>query len=224
MIVTTKTTRLAAASVFALLLACGTLLAQSRVSDFIRLTPPLEVTATPPDLTPAVVTIFSDLGPSATDNYNDTDGYCVSGSTPSGSTCNTGEQWIGMPFVPKQNSHATQVQTAVGTFGGTNTLVLSIYNDVSGLPGTALKSVTVHNAPTFGTCCTLVSASMGSPGVALTAGTQYWVVATTDDTHAPTFTGAWALANNFIAYNPANSAWASFPSAPEAGAVKGTVP
>jgi hypothetical protein len=222
--VATKTIRLAVMGVFALTMACGTLLAQNRVSDFIHLTPPLEITPFVPDSNPATVTIYSDLGPSTTDEYNDTDGYCVAGSTPTGATCSTDEQWIGMPFTPKQGSHATQLQVAVGIFAGTNAFELALYNDVSGLPGTPLKTVEIHNAPTFGSCCTLVIASLGTPGVALTAGTQYWVVAQADDTHAPTFTGAWALANNFIAYNAAQGGWANFPSAPEAGAVKGTVP
>ena len=212
-------------SLFALTFACGTLLAQSRVSDFVKLEP--SVGNTPfheADLGAATVTIFSNLGPSSTDEYNDTDGYCVAGASPTGPECSTDEQWIGLPFTPAKNSHATILEVAVGVFAGTNGFELSLYNDVSGVPGTPLATINVHDAPTFGTCCTLVSANLGSPGVALTAGTQYWVVARSNDTEAPTFTGAWALANDFIAYNPAQVGWFSFPSAPEAGAVKGTVP
>ena len=202
--------------------ACGTLLAQNKVSDFLSLTPSAEITPFhDPNVT---VTLFSNLGPSATNEYYDLNGYCVTGNNQS--TCGTTEQWIAMPFTPAQNSHATMIQAAIGILGGTNQFQLALFNDVGGAPGASLKTVEVHNAPTFGTCCTLVTASLGTPGVALTAGTQYWVVGMADDVHAPTFSGAWAFTNFAnVGINSAQGGWSSFQdTGAEAGAVKGTVP
>jgi hypothetical protein len=151
------------------------------------------------------VTLFSNLGPSSTDLYfsgvsaGGTSGDCIKGAGASGSTfCGrfTGETWQAMPFTPKQNSHATELEAAVGFFAGTNQFLLALFNDDNGVPGTALATVTVTNAPPESTCCTLDTASLGTPGIALTAGTQYWVVVQTDDVNASDFEGTWAFSNN----------------------------
>ena len=218
-----KTLKITGFSLIVLALSCGTLLAQNRVTDFRQLTPSLDIKPFV-DTNASLVTIYSNIGPSATDEYQDTNGYCVTGTTQS--TCGTTEQWIAMPFTPAKNSHATVIEAAIQFFAGTNQFQLALYNDVGGAPGASLKTVEVRNAPAAGTCCTLVSANLGSPGIALTAGTQYWVVATSDDTHAATFSSYWAFTNAFVAYNPAQAGWTEFnDTAPEeAGVVKGTVP
>jgi len=209
---------------FALTFACGTLLAQNKIQDFVRIEPSPNITPYHDVASNTNVTIFTNLGPSASDEYDDTFGYCVTGANQS--DCGASEQWIAMPFTPKQASHATSLQVAIQYYAGTNALQLSLYNDVGGAPGTSLKTVEARNAPTAGTCCTLVNANLGTPGVALTAATQYWVVATSDDSRAPTFSGYWATANAFLAYNPAQAGWNVFndPEGQEAFAVKGTVP
>lgn len=219
-----KTVKVATATLFALALACGTLLAQNKIQDFVQIEPSFDITPYH-NLAPAgTVTIFSNLGPSATNEYDDAFGYCVTGNNQS--SCGTTEQWIAMPFTPTKASHATLIEAAIQYYAGTNALQLSLYNDVNGAPGTSLKTVEVRNAPASGTCCTLVAASLGTPGVALTAATQYWVVATADDTRAATFSGYWATANAYLAYNPAQAGWTSFddPEGQEAGVVRGTVP
>jgi len=212
-----------ALALFVLTLASLTLWAQSPRAQTIHVTPS-------PDVTPAdnsdagLMTIFSNLGPSTTNEYYDVNGYCVTGNNQT--ACGTTEQWIAMPFTPLKASHATMLQAAIGVLAGTNQFQLSLYNDVSGAPGTSLKTVTVKNAPTFGTCCKLVAANLGSPGIALTAGTQYWVVFTADDVNAPTFAGAWAFTNFAnIGVNAAQAGWTeSQDLGAEAGAVKGTIP
>lgn len=50
---------------------------------------------------------------------------------------------------------------------------VSIYSDADGVPGNALATDTVTAAPDFGPCCTPIKAKLQ---VALTAGTQYWIV------------------------------------------------
>jgi hypothetical protein len=218
-----KTVKVATATLFALALACGTLLAQNRASDFFSVTRSTNVTPFT-DSSNATVTLYSNLGPTATNEYYDADGYCVTGN--SQSTCGTTEQWIAMPFTPAKASHATQLQVAIQFQAGTNEFQVSLYNDVGGAPGTSLKTVEARNAPAAGTCCTLVNVSLGTPGVSLTAATQYWVVASADDTHAPTFAGYWAFTNFAnVGYNSAQAGWSVFQDyGAEAGAVKGTVP
>lgn len=152
------------------------------------------------------VTIFSNLGPSSTDLFftgtttdGGTNGGCIIGADMvSGNFCgrNQLETWRAMPFIATQNSHATELQAAVGVSGGTNQFLLALFTNDNGLPGTALATVTVKDAPAANTCCTLATASLGTPGIALTAGTQYWVVVQTDDVNAPTFSGIWAFSNN----------------------------
>jgi hypothetical protein len=219
----TKIVKVATATLFALALACGTLLAQNRASDFFTVSHSPSVTPFT-DSNNATVTLYSNLGPTTTNEYYDTNGYCVTGNNQS--TCGTSEQWIATPFTPAKASHATQIQVALQYFSGTNEFQVSLYNDVGGAPGTSLKTVEGKNAPTAGTCCTLVNVSLGTPGVSLTAATQYWVVVSADDTHAPTFSAYWAFTNFAnVAYNPAQAGWTTFQdNGAEAAAVKGTVP
>lgn len=118
--------------------------------------------------------------------------FCCYGWTLAGPTSGIGEQiWLATPFTPTANVTATKLEAAAGWFGGTNSLVLSIAADSSGLPGTTLGSATVSNLFDFGTCCTLDEAKL-KPGVALTAGTQYWFVMSTDSSDED-FEGAWAI-------------------------------
>jgi hypothetical protein len=127
----------------------------------------------PPQEAPAVLKkIYTNLG-SKTNLYNDAYSWLVAGPNSSFGGPNS----VALPFTPKSNSHVEQVQVAVVYFGsGANQVNLSIYGDASGAPGTLLAGpVTVTNLPASGTCCALTVANF-SP-VAVTGGTQYWVVA-----------------------------------------------
>lgn len=128
----------------------------------------------PPQETPAALKkLYSNLGKSKTDLYDDGELWFVSGPNSIYKTHN-----IALPFTPKSNSHVSQVQVAVQYIGsGANQVNLSIYGDAAGVPGTLLAGpVTVTNLPGAG-CCTLAVASF-SP-LSVTGGTQYWVVADT---------------------------------------------
>ena len=177
----------------------------------------------PPQEAPAGLRkIYSNLGKSKTDLYNDTNSYVVSGP-------NSGlnfTQFIAMSFTPKSNSHVSQVRVAVQYVAGANQVNLSIYGDTNDAPGTLLAGpVTVMNLPAYGTCCTLAVAEF-SP-LAVTGGTQYWVVADTPLTGTGSdFGGGWDLT---VAYVPqaANlgSGWFGFNGLNQAaGEVLGTVP
>jgi hypothetical protein len=189
--------------------------------------------------TPTTVTIFSNLGPSSTDLFFTGEstvalnGGCILGAVHPAPTCegeHAVETWLAMPFTPKQNSHATELEAAVGVLKGTNQFLLALFNDNNGTPGKALATVTVTDAPPQNTCCKLATASLASPGIALTAGKRYWVVAKTDDVDAPDFAGIWAFSNNGIVAvgGPQVNGQTVFFTEENAGgfafAVKGTIP
>jgi len=163
-------------------------------------------------------TIFSNFGPSLTNSYNPSTGYYVLGPN---NSVGLGEQWIGLPFTPLKNSSATIISAAIGVETGYHAVNLGIYSDNSGTVGTLLASSEATKIPAFGTCCQTVNVEI--PATALTAGTQYWIVATTDDVNAPNFTGVWMSTNSStISYNPSQEGWFDFSGNVPAAAVKGT--
>jgi hypothetical protein len=202
---------------FVVTLACCTLLAQSGPAIAHTSRSGIVVPTQQDPVT--LVTLYTNLGPTATDNYNDTTGYYVAGPTQT----TTSEQWIALPFTAKKASHARQLQVAVGLISATtNQFIVGLYSDNAGVVGTLLAQATAHNAPAFGTCCTLVSVNIAS--TALTANTQYWVVASSDDVNAPDFLGVWQATNQNIGGDVALGGWFTFSANVPAGAVKGTVP
>jgi hypothetical protein len=189
----------------------------------------------------ATVTIFSNLGPSSTNLYftgasfeTALGGFCIvgaEGADPDACGRKVSETWLALPFTPKQNSHATVLQAAIGLLVGTNQFKLALFSDDKGTPGTALATVTVTDAPPAHTCCELVTGKLATPGIALKANTQYWLVAITDDVNAPSFEGLWAFTNfAFVAVHDFSAvdgevSWGTFQNGGAlAGAVKGTVP
>jgi hypothetical protein len=102
--------------------------------------------------------IYSNLGKSKTDLYNDLDAWIVCGPKSS-----RGYSFFeALPFTPKSNSHVSQVQVAVGylTGSGSTQVNLSIYGDANGVPGTLLAGpVTVTSVPQSG-CCALPSQTL----------------------------------------------------------------
>jgi hypothetical protein len=175
---------------------------------------------------PATLTkIFSNLGP-ATSAYSN-EAYGVTGPNSSyGSSA-----FVAMAFTPKANSHVSQVRAALQyNASGANQVNLSLYSDASGIPGVLLAGpVTVTNLPALGTCCTLAIANFHA--VAVTAGTQYWVVADTPGTGTGSdFDGGWAFVppskNLIVGVDIKSGGWYSFPAviSEPAGAAYGTVP
>ena len=163
--------------------------------------------------------IFGNLGASQTNLYS-TQGW----GDVAGDGCISPGIFPAMPFVPKSNSHASQVRVPVQWAAGTDAINLSIYDDAGGVPGQLLAGpVTVTNLPNWLTCCALATASF-SP-VALTGGSQYWIVA---DSHTD-FCGTWAYVARpgfVIAYGGVGVAWQAQNNGivELAGAVLGTIP
>jgi hypothetical protein len=175
----------------------------------------------PAEKTPAgLKTIFSNLGPTASNDYNDTTGYYVLGPD---NSVGDSEQWIGLPFTPTSGAHVEAIEAAIGYISGTSLVELGLYSDNDGAPGTVLASGKSTKIPLFGACCQLVTVTI--PSTAIKAGTQYWIVATTNDTAGPDFTGVFQSSNlGIIGYNEAQGGWGSFTTNTPAAAVKGTIP
>jgi hypothetical protein len=153
-----------------------------------RIVPPTEMSeirVPPPEIPAGLKTIYSNLG-KKTDLY--TGAYWLVSGPNSGFN-----QFIAMPFTTKSDSHVSQVDVAVLYAGkGANQVNLSIYADSGGgYPGTLLAGpVTVTDLADEDSCCTLAVASFSA--VAVTAGVQYWVTATTPLTGTGSdFFGGW---------------------------------
>ena len=187
-------------------------------------TPEKSAVHVPPQEAPEALTkIYTNLGSSKTDVYNDTDAWTVSGPNSDIGFALS----LALPFTPKSDSHVSQVQVALQYFSGTNQVNLNIYADASGVPGKLLTGpVTVTNLPDSGTCCTLAVASF-TP-LAVTAGTRYWVVADTPSTGTGSdFDGSWDWVAKPIILLGGNhgDGWYAFGAdALAAGEVLGTVP
>lgn len=172
---------------------------------------------------PATLTkIFSNLG-KATSAYDD-EGWFLAGPLSADASSTS----IAMPFTPKADYKVRQVRAAIQYDGtGANQVNLSLYTSVNGAPGVLLAGpVTVTNLPTFFACCTLAEANF--PAVAVTSGTQYWVVADTPATGTGSdFEGVWSFvppSKDIVGAAYGGGAWSSFaaPIEEPAGAVYGT--
>jgi hypothetical protein len=120
--------------------------------------------------------------------------FCCFGNTVAGGANGSFpfQVWEGVAFTPASSATVTELQVAVGSFGSTNPgFDLALYTDNGGVPGTALKSFHIASPPTYGTCCTLDTAK-DSAGIAVTGGTQYWIVAKTGGSTGE-FLGGWNM-------------------------------
>ncbi|MGC2450819.1 MAG: choice-of-anchor R domain-containing protein [Candidatus Sulfotelmatobacter sp.] len=125
----------------------------------------------------ALVTIYSNLGPK-NNVYNPNGGWIVAGPQ---DPYTKQQQDVAIPFTPASDSMVTKIAVPVQYYGyGKNAGTIQLAADASGLPGAVLASRDGTNGPTFGVgCCKLAIWTLASP-VAVVAGTQYWIVATTD--------------------------------------------
>jgi hypothetical protein len=152
-----------------------------------------------------LVKIFDNIGTA----YPKGSYWCCEGATIFGPTAISGapEYWEAAAFTPSANHNVTKVEVAVGYVEGTNSLVLGLYSDKNGVPGTAIKTWTISNLPSFGSCCTVESKTDGA-GIPVTSGTQYWIVLKTNKNSSNTF-AAWNV-NDTDQVDPAPTAfWCS---------------
>jgi hypothetical protein len=134
-----------------------------------------------------LVKIFDNIGTA----YPKGSYWCCEGYTIFGPTAISGapEYWEAGAFTPSANHTVTKVKVAVGYVEGANALVLGLYSDANGVPGTAIKTWHLSNMPGFGSCC-IVETKRDGAGIPVTAGTQYWIVLKTNKNSSNTF-AAW---------------------------------
>jgi len=166
--------------------------------------------------------IFSNLGPAAAAYVGSA--WLVKGPN---TTAGGNEEFIALPFKSAKAAHVEQIRAAVQWESGAKQVRLSLYSDSSGHPGTLLAGpVTVKNLQTFYTCCKLATANL-TTGFAITAGTQYWIVADTPSSGTGSdFSGAWSFVPSKIKVGAdTGTGWYWFQGDEEpAGAVYGTIP
>lgn len=151
------------------------------------------------------VVLFNNLGASGF-NYQ-LNGYFVAGSANSV----LGEaQFIALPFTPTVAVTLGKVSAPIQYYGyGTNAVRFSLYSDNSGVPGTQIgNSVTKHNLPAFGTTGVTTTFNFSGQALALTAGTQYWIVG--DEPNNSTAVEVWDADGQWLGYDVANAGWGAF--------------
>jgi hypothetical protein len=133
-----------------------------------------------------LVTIFSNIGkayPRGT--YFCCESYSITGPKASG---RLPEYWLAVAFTPTADHVVTMVEVAVNLLDGADHLVLSLNNDANGLPGASIKTWNLRSLPAAGSCCA-VGAGKDRAGISVAAGTQYWIVSSTDGANSDTFAG-----------------------------------
>ena len=171
------------------------------------------------------VRIFTNLDRVSTELYIAGTGLPVHGN----SVPFQGEVWEALPFTPQANVHAKTLAAAIGYVSGTRLVNLGIYSDNGGTVGTLLPGgqSSTTAIPDVGQCCGLTKVRLPGVGVALTAGTQYWLVASPDNINAPDFNGTWQTSGMALsAYQqPENFInWTSFSGNWLAAEIRGTNP
>ena len=98
--------------------------------------------------------------------------------------------WQATGFTPTSNTTVTSVKLGIAYQSGNFTDVIVTNNaDNGGIPGAVLATWKMKNMPVFGTCCKVKGHAVPNGGVAVTAGTPYWIVIGTETTSD--FQGAW---------------------------------
>lgn len=117
--------------------------------------------------------------------------YCCEGWTIAGPL--TGQQsfpelWEAAAFTPDADHTVSKIEVAAGWVVGVNGVVLSLYADAGGVPGTAVKSWSLTNLPPFGCCA--IQVRTDASGIPVKGGTQYWIVLKTNSKESNTL-AAW---------------------------------
>lgn len=167
--------------------------------------------------------IFSNLDGSPGNRFDGdpTDAQTVAGKSATGET----EKWIAIRFVPRTNAQAKTLMAAIGYESGTKRVNLGIYSDNFGIVGTLIPGGqgTASQIPDDDACCQLTKVTLPEPGVLLTAGTPYWLVASPDNIDGASFVGGWRVSNEGRTASVAPpGAWQDFRSQWPAAEIRGT--
>ena len=193
---------------FVLTIACTTMVFAAQKPVAVHANHIIQRKAVQDDSPASTVVLCSNVGP-ATNQYG-ANGYLVTGPASALGT----SQFIAAPCTPKVSKILATVKGAWAYDGsGANQMQVCLYSDNgSNAPGTQIgKCVTKKNLPTFGTANTLVTATFTKQNLALTAGTQYWIVAQTPLTGTgDDFYGVWVGESVSLGYNVGQNGWNSF--------------
>ena len=168
---------------------------------------------------PGLVTIYSNLGPKG-NYYNPNGGWIAAG--PQDPYTNQ-QQDVAIPFTPQRNAVVTAIAVPFQYYGyGKNAATIELAADASGVPGAILSGRDGANLPSFGSGCCQLAVWNLKTGVAVTAGTQYWVVATTyskSNDSAYVWDYNWNGIISTIAVQDNNNGWGliTFLTSPAAG-------
>ncbi len=169
--------------------------------------------------------IFSNLGPSRTNAYDSRSfaKFPLAGKN----VIVVPETWVAVNFIPKKDVQAQVLRAAINHISGTSLIRLGIYSDDNGKVGSPLAGGqgSATDIPPSGECCALTEVTLAGSGVALTAGTRYWLVASPDNVNAPDFNGSWQVSNSgaFAQGGPPPAQWATGSGAWPAAEVRSTV-
>jgi hypothetical protein len=127
---------------------------------------------------PGMTTIFSNFAT----KYKKGTYWCCNGFGIQGPSNGLGAHmlWDAMQFTPTANHTVQAIKIALQFNGGTNKIVVGLYSDNGGVPGTALKLWHLANLPAFPSCCTELMLKGAS--VPVSVRTPYWIVVQTDGT------------------------------------------
>lgn len=102
-----------------------------------------------------------------------------------------GQAWTAIAFTPSKSTDVRAIEAGIGYIEGDNTINFGIWSDSNGVPGTELAGADETVSQTDGNCCALVTFKTK---VSIEAGTQYWVVCSTDSANTTAFSSR--LANS----------------------------
>lgn len=116
---------------------------------------------------------------------------CCYGFNIAGPDSIIGQNWTAIAFTPNKSGDVAAIEAGIGYLDGDKTINFGIWSDSNGVPGSELAGADESVSQTDGNCCALVIFKKRVP---VTAGTQYWVVGSTDSTNTSAFS-SW-LANS----------------------------
>jgi hypothetical protein len=168
------------------------------------------------------VTFFTNIDPAFSQPYIPGTGLLIAGKD---SADGDGSQ--ALPFTARADGYAKTLSAAIcGYRGPDKGVILSLYTDNSGVPGTQLlkASGSTSDFPDAGDCCQLATVKLPGKGAALTKGVQYWLVAGPDDVNAPDFEGLWQPSTNNVAslLKPEEQNWYNYSGLWLAAKITGT--
>lgn len=102
----------------------------------------------------------------------------------------SGGVWQATGFTPSSNMTVTKMKLGIAYQSGNFTdVIVTLNGDNEGIPGAVLATWKMKDLPVFGSCCEVKGHAVPNGGVAVTAGTPYWIVIGTEA--SSDFQGAW---------------------------------